>query len=103
MTVYAEEVNYWKTGQSSPDTWIDNANREIAAIGGTVLNEGYGWEQASKRAAFLLEFTIGAERFRAVWPVLPVRSAKDERAASLAVYATALSIPKRAKAQSSQA
>jgi hypothetical protein len=83
MTVYADEVNYFKTGQSSPDTWIDRAKGEIAAIGGKIHNEAYGWEQASKRAAFLLEFTIGAERFRAVWPVLPVRSAKDERAAKI--------------------
>lgn len=44
--VYAEEVNYWKTGQSSPDTWIDRAKGEIIATGGKVLSEAYGSEMA---------------------------------------------------------
>jgi hypothetical protein len=74
--IYAEEVNYWKTGTSAPDTWIDKAKAEIRAAGGTVLNEAYGRDSAG-RAAFLLEFAFGEDRFRAVWPVLPTRSKKD--------------------------
>ncbi len=81
-TVYAEDVNYWKTGQSSPDAWIDKAKREIEAVSGKVRSEAYGKDD-SGRAAFLLEFSIGSERFRVVWPVLPTYSGKDERAARI--------------------
>lgn len=82
-TVYADEVNYWKTGQSSPDTWIDKAKAEIRAAGGKVINEAFGNDLAAGRAAFLLEFSFGDQRFRAIWPVLPVRRPADERAARI--------------------
>jgi hypothetical protein len=79
LTVYAEDVNYWKTGSSSADTWIDKAKAEIRAAGGGIESEAYGREGG--RAAFLLDFRFGDDRFRVVWPVLPVRRAVDERAA----------------------
>ena len=81
--VYAEDVNYWRTGQSSPDKWIDDAKREIKAAGGTVIGEAYGSEASTGRAAFMLEFEFAAERFRVVWPVLPTRTKNPaaERAA----------------------
>lgn len=77
--IYAEDVNYWKTGTSSPDTWIDKARREIAAAGGKVLNEAFGRDETG-RAAFLLEFRFGDERFRAVWPVLKSRTGNEKAA-----------------------
>ncbi len=67
--LYAEDVNYWKTGQSSPDTWIDNAKKEITTAGGKVLQEAYGSDDTG-RAAYMLQFSFGDETFRAVWPVL---------------------------------
>lgn len=76
--VYAEDVNYWKTGTSGPDTWIDKAKAEIKTAGGRVLNEAFG--SSDGRAAFMLEFTFGADRFRVVWPVLTSKT-KAERAA----------------------
>lgn len=82
MMPYADEVNYWKTGTTAPDTWIDNAKREIDRAGGKVLNEAFG-RDGNGRAAYLLEFAFGSERFRAVWPVLPVRNPRDERAARI--------------------
>jgi hypothetical protein len=78
--VYAEDVNYWKTGTSGPDAWIDKAKAEIRSAGGKVLNEAFGSQEG--RAAFLLEFTFGGDRFRAVWPVLPSKT-KAERAARI--------------------
>jgi hypothetical protein len=78
--VYAEEVNYWKTGTSGPDAWIDKAKAEIRVAGGKVLNEAFGSQEG--RAAFMLEFTFGGDRFRAVWPVLPSKT-KAERAARI--------------------
>lgn len=74
----AETVNYFKTGTSAPDTWIDKAKAEIRAAGGTVLNEAFGSQEG--RAAFMLEFSFGADRFRVVWPVLPSRLKNAERA-----------------------
>lgn len=82
--LYAEEVNYWKTGQSSPDAWIDKAQAEINAAGGKVLNEAYG-RDAEGRAAFMLEFQLKSERYRVVWPVLTtrVKGTQNERAAKV--------------------
>ena len=37
--VYAEDVNYWRTGQSSSDKWINDAKREIKAAGGTTMDD----------------------------------------------------------------
>ncbi len=79
--VYAEEVNYWKTGQSAPDTWIDRAKKEIAAAGGKVIGEAFGSDDQG-RAACLLEFRFSGERFRVVWPVLKSKT-KNERAARI--------------------
>ena len=84
-TVYAEDVNYYKTGTSAPDTWIEKAKSEIKAAAGKVHGEAFGSEAATGRAAFMLEFEFSGERFRAVWPVLPCRakSAANERAAKV--------------------
>lgn len=80
--VYAEDLNYWKTGQAGPDAWIDKARREIALAGGKVISEAFGRDQDG-RAAYMLAFSFGAEQFKAVWPVLPTRKASDERAARI--------------------
>ncbi len=68
---YAETVNYWKTGQSSPDTWLDHAKTEIAAVGGKVL-----------------AFELDGEKFRVLWPVLEsktgnLRAARIQAATAL--------------------
>lgn len=80
---YAEGVNYWRTGQSSADTWIDKAKAEIKAAGGKVLADAFG--NADGRAAYMLHFQFGAESFRVTWPVLPTRTKRDtdERAARI--------------------
>lgn len=81
-TVYAEEVgNYWQTSKSSPDSWIDKAKREIASIGGKIITEIYGMDETG-RSAFSLVFSIGADTFKIVWPVLPSKSG-NERAAKV--------------------
>jgi len=78
---YAEDVNYWQTGKSSPDTWIDNAQKEIKAIGGKILGWAFGMESGTGRAAYMMEFELTGERFEVVWPVLPTRSGKNEASA----------------------
>jgi hypothetical protein len=72
-------VNYWKSGTSSPDTWIDRTKKEIAAAGGKVLSDAFGRDEAG-RAAFMLEFSFGDDCYRAVWPVLPSRAGNEKAA-----------------------
>lgn len=80
--VFADEVNYFKTSQSSPDNWMDKAKKEISKLpGGKVLSEAYG--SMNGQGVFMLEFAIGKDAFKAIWPVLPVRNSKDERAAKV--------------------
>ena len=80
--LYAENVNYWKTGKSSPDTWTDRTRKQIEQLGGTVLAEGFGSEPQTGRAAYMLGFEMGGERYRIVWPVLPSKG-NDQRAAKV--------------------
>ena len=80
--MYAEEINYWKTGQSAPDSWLDKAKRQIKAIGGEILAEGFGSEPQTGRSAYMLGFEIDGERFKVVWPVLTSRTG-NERAARI--------------------
>lgn len=75
----AENVNYWQTGQSSPDTWIEKAKRQVQQLGGTVEAEGFG-AYGDGRAAFMLQFSIGGDQFKTVWPVLTTRSGKERAA-----------------------
>lgn len=86
--MYAEEVNYWKTGRSSPDTWIDQAKREIISAGGVVVGDGFISEAFTMRSSYMLAFEIGEERFKMLWPVLEPKSG-DVRAARIQA-ATAL-------------
>lgn len=89
--VYAESVNYWKTGTSSPDTWIDKAKDEIRAVGGLVTGTA-AMDTEGGGAAFALLFTLEGENYRVNWPVLPLDTRKrrtpaqlkaDERAAKI--------------------
>lgn len=38
--MYAEDVNYWKTGRSDVDTWIERAKKEIRDVAGVVHGSG---------------------------------------------------------------
>ncbi len=100
--VYAEDVNYWKTGQSSADSWIDKAKAEIRAAGGKVLSDAYGSDDTG-RAAFMIHFAFGDEQFKLVWPVLPTKTKKeiDQRAAKIQA-ATMLYHDVKAKAVSAK-
>lgn len=77
--VYADDLNYWKTSKSPPDTWIDKAKKQIENLGGKVLAEGFGME--SGKSAFMIGFEIGGEKFKAIWPVMQPYNEKDEIAA----------------------
>ena len=77
-----EDVNYWQTSKSSPDSWMEKTKRLILGLGGKVLMEGFGSEPMSGRSAFMLAFEIKGDHFKIVWPVLPSRG-RNEGAARI--------------------
>ncbi len=77
---FAETINYWRTGTSSPDTWVDKAIKQIETLGGTIFHSAFGFDVAVGRAAYLLEFEIDYIAYKVIWPVLPTRG-KDSRSA----------------------
>ena len=80
--LYAEDLNYWQSSKSDPDSWMDRTAKLIAGFGGKVLATAYGSEPATGRAAYMLEFVTGPDRFKVIWPVLKSRSG-NERAARI--------------------
>jgi len=81
-TIYAEDVAYWKTSSSSPDTWIEKTKRQVEAIGGTIIAEAFGAAPTTGQASFVLAFTIGQDRFKIAWPVMRSKT-NNERAARI--------------------
>jgi hypothetical protein len=79
---FAEDVNYWKTGRSAPDAWMDRAKGEIEKAGGEIFGSAIVTEDATGRAGFMLVFRLDGERFKIAWPVLPSKSG-DEKAARI--------------------
>lgn len=83
---YAEDVNYWKSSRTAPDTWLQKSIKEIETIGGQVLAEGFMSE--SHYSAFMLAFELNGDRFKLLWPVL--QSKTSHEAAARIQAATAL-------------
>jgi len=74
----AEDCTYWRTGRSSPDTWIDKAKRKIESVGGQVTGEAFA--STSKGGAFVLAFSLDGDNYRVEWPVLKSASNQPEAA-----------------------
>lgn len=86
-TIYAEDLNFWKSGKEAPDKWIDLAKRQIEGLGGNVLAEAFGSDGG--RSAYILGFEIGGERFKMVWPVVKSKSgdvSAERRQAATTLY-----------------
>lgn len=80
MTKYAEDINYWKTSRTPPDTWIDKAKGEINRAGGQIIAEGFVSEILSNRMAYMLAFSFGDNQFKLVWPVLSSKAGNEKAA-----------------------
>lgn len=80
---YAYECPFWKTGKSSPDVWIEKTKKLIIKAGGDHIIESYGSEHSTGRAAFMIAFAIGEDKFKLVWPVLLIRDDSEMRAAKI--------------------
>lgn len=74
--MYAEDLNYWRTSQSSPDSWIDKTKKQIQVLKGKVLGEGFGSNDQGK-AAFMIAFEIQGETFKVIWPVVKSYSGNE--------------------------
>ena len=69
----AEDLgHYWKTGSSSPDTWIEMAKKLIREVNGEITAEGFG--SIGTQAAYMLVFRINEDKFKVVFPVLYSRA-----------------------------
>lgn len=68
--IYAEDINYWQTSSSAPDKWMEKTAQLITNLGGVVLQEGFGSEPQTGRAAYMMMFKIGDDTFKIIWPVL---------------------------------
>lgn len=73
--LYAEDVNFWQTGTSGSDVWMERTARQIAELGGKVVAEGFG-SNSEGRASYMIGFRLGDDTFKLVWPVLPSKSGK---------------------------
>lgn len=72
----AEDINYWQTSKSGPDTWLERAAELIEQLGGTVYTHAFGKDDQGN-SAYMLQFKIGEDAFKLVWPVLHSRTGKD--------------------------
>lgn len=76
---YAEDINYWKTSQSQPESWIDKSCKLISDYGGMVYTHAFGQDD-NGNSAYMIQFQVGEDRFKLVWPVLPSYK-EDEKSA----------------------
>lgn len=75
---YAEDVgHYWNTSKSAPDAWLDKARQLVESVGGQVVTVAFASEPHTGRAAYMMEFVVGPDRYKIVWPVLPSRRGND--------------------------
>jgi hypothetical protein len=70
---YANEVNYWRTGESAPDTWIDKAKRDLRGLGAKIIGHMVVEDEEHGRYAYCLAFVLQGERYQIKWPVLQPR------------------------------
>jgi len=70
--IYAEDANYWKSGKSDPDTWLEKCKKEIKAVGGKINREVIVSEDG--KTGYSLEFAIADDQFKIIWPVLKCRN-----------------------------
>lgn len=78
--MHAEDVNYWKTGRSSTDSWLEKAKKEIRAADGQVVGSGSFSEDITGRAGFMLAFRLDGEDFTIKWPVLQSKTGNHRAA-----------------------
>jgi hypothetical protein len=77
--IWAEDINYWKTSRTAPDTWMGKAVSEIEKANGVVTSQAFAMDIISGEV-FMLKFRFGDDCFHVFWPVLESKTG-DIRAA----------------------
>lgn len=77
----AHTVPYFKTGRSTPDSWINKTKVLLRKLGASNIDEGF--LSISGHATFGLSFKFGQDTFRVTWPVLTPKDPGDESAARI--------------------
>ena len=78
-----ENLPYWKTSNSSPDTWMDRTIKLIIDFGGELINQAQGMDYKSGMAAFQIIFKLQGDTFKIVFPVLEPKKQSDMRSAKI--------------------
>ena len=81
--IIIENLPYWKTSKSSPDTWIERTVKLILDFNGELINQAQGMDYRSGSAAFLIIFKLQGDTFKIVFPVLEPKKQSDMRAAKV--------------------
>ena len=76
----ANEMPYWKSGTSSPDSWFDKVENLIEKYGGTIHSRVVA--RSGHNEGIMIGFTIAGESFKLTWPVLPPKNPNDRLAAT---------------------
>lgn len=85
-TIYAEDVDYWKTGQRrSVSQWLDLAESQLVKHGAKDIMRATGTDAG--HVTYLFAFVLNDQRFKMVWPVLPCRKKSDPNTESAKVQA----------------
>lgn len=81
--MYAEDLNYWQTGKSDPDQWVEKAKDQLVKLGAKIEAQGFGMNGDGK-AAYMIGFTIKEDSFKIIWPVMKLKyNNSSERAAKI--------------------
>ena len=78
-----ENLPYWKSSNSGPDTWIDRTIKLILDFDGEVINQAQGMDYKSGMAAFQIIFKLQGDTFKIVFPVLEPKKQADMRSAKI--------------------
>ena len=88
--MYAEDLNYWKTGKSSAGAWLKKAKGQIEKLGGQVLIQAEGMNPETGKNVYMLHFTIDNENFKIIWPVLPTRTTNQANLSAARIQAATM-------------
>lgn len=78
---FGEDIgHYWRTSKKDAGYWLNSVRDMIVSIPGCKVLKKVDYEENDQNF-FLVEFTVGLDWFKIIYPVLPVRQLKDREAA----------------------
>ena len=75
----AEDLPYWKSGQSPAESWLDKTEKLLVDAGGTVQLRMVG--RQGEIEGIIFGFVLAGDSYKLSWPVLPTRKEADRPAA----------------------